>query len=253
METKIIGHTVQKKPIQAFFWSDSRTQNSSDRGLKKNVIASKQDISKLSGTSQTTTLSPTILMLGGVHGDETEGVTACLGVLNELFGKQNPYKFNFILIPCLNLDGLFAKTRQNANGVDLNRNLNTKDWSSEFTKFRYYPGKAPLSEPENQALMKILDEQNFAFIFTLHSWKPMLNTNGDCRLIEDVLHQETGYRIVPDIGYPTPGSLGALGAIDRGIPTLTYELEKGMEQEEIMKIHVPALMKALKACEQRFC
>lgn len=220
METKIIGHTVQKKPIQAYFWNNSSPVN--------------------------------ILLMGGVHGDETEGVTASLGVLNELFDK-NLFKFNLVLIPCLNLDGLFAKTRQNANGVDLNRNLKTKDWSPEFTKFRYYPGKEPLSEPENQALMKILDSQKFNMIFTLHSWKPMLNSNGDCSHIQEVLAEMTGYKIVPDIGYPTPGSLGALGWVDRGIPTLTYELEKGMDQEEIIKVHVPALMKALEACEERFC
>lgn len=81
----------------------------------------------------------------------------------------------------------------------------------------------------------------------------MLNTNGDCSQIQDILSEMTGYKIVPDIGYPTPGSLGALGAIDRGIPTLTYEFEKGMDQEDIIKIHVPALMQALKACETRFC
>ncbi len=220
METKIIGQSVQKKPILAHFWD------------KKSKI--------------------NILILGGVHGDETEGVAASLGVLQEIF-DQYPFSFNLTLIPCLNPDGLFAKTRQNANGVDLNRNLPTKDWAPGFTKFRYYPGKEPLSEPENQALMKILDAMDFKFIFTLHSWKPMLNTNGDCSQIQEILSEMTGYKIVPDIGYPTPGSLGALGAIDRKIPTLTYELEKGMEQEDIIKIHVPALMKALAACEKRFC
>ena len=60
METKIIGHTVQKKPIQAHFWSTNSPVN--------------------------------ILLMGGVHGDETEGVTASLGVLNELFNK-NLFKF----------------------------------------------------------------------------------------------------------------------------------------------------------------
>lgn len=220
METKIIGRTALEKPILAHFWNQKSKVN--------------------------------ILMLGGVHGDETEGVTGALGVLDKIFDNY-PFKFNFILIPCLNVDGLFAKTRQNANGVDLNRNLPTKDWSPEFTKFRYYPGKKPLSEPENQALIKILTDNKFNFIFTLHSWKPMLNTNGDCSQIVDVLHEMTGYKIVPDIGYPTPGSLGAYGSNDNNIPTLTYEFEKGMDQDEIIKTHVPALMKALQACEKRFC
>ncbi len=220
METKIIGQSVQKKPILAHIWNKKSKVN--------------------------------ILILGGVHGDETEGVAASLGVLQSIFDHY-PFSFNLTLIPCLNPDGLFAKTRQNANGVDLNRNLKTEDWSPEFTKFRYYPGKKPLSEPENLALMTILDSCEFQFIFTLHSWKPMLNTNGDCSQIQDVLTEMTGYKIVPDIGYPTPGSLGAFGATDRKIPTLTYEFEKGMDQEEIINVHVPALMKALAACEKRFC
>ncbi len=220
MKTLVVGHTVQKKPILAHTWDNKSSVN--------------------------------ILMLGGVHGDEIEGVTACMGILNELI-ESNPFTFNLTLVPCLNLDGLFANTRQNANGVDLNRNLSTRDWSAEITKIRYYPGKKPLSEPENQTLVRILDEKKYNFIFTLHSWKPMLNVNGDCSPMADVISEKVGYKIVPDIGYPTPGSLGAFGFNDRNIPTLTYELEKGMDQEEIITKHVPALILALKACESRFC
>lgn len=219
METTIVGHTVQKKPILAHTWNNNSEVN--------------------------------ILMLGGVHGDETEGVAACMGVLNELIDK-NKFKFNFTLIPCLNSDGLFAKTRQNANGVDLNRNLPTKDWSPEITKIKYYPGKEALSEPENKCLVQVIEQKKYSFIFSLHSWKPMLNINGDCSPIAEVISKKVGYKIVPDIGYPTPGSLGAYGFNDRNIPTLTYEFEKGMDQEEIISKHVPALIDALHACETRF-
>lgn len=219
MKVSIIGHSVQKKPILKYSWDQKSPVN--------------------------------ILMLGGVHGDEVEGVNACYGVLEKLM-TEYPFKFNFDLVPCLNMDGFFHQTRQNANGVDLNRNLPTKDWTSEFVKVRYYPGKTINSEPENQALTALLEQKKYSFIYTLHSWKPMLNVNGDCSLVQETLNTMTGYDIVPDIGYPTPGSLGAYGAIDNNIPTLTYEFEKGMEHLEIIEKHVPALIESLHSCEKKF-
>jgi len=49
---------------------------------------------------------------------------------------------------------------------------------------------------------------------------------------EPEVHRESrlataGYFIRPQIGYPTPGSLGSWLGIDRGIPILTLELPGG--------------------------
>lgn len=220
MNTKTIGYTVQKKPIFCWSW---KTQDSSSL--------------------------PYILILGGVHGDEVEGVTGAFGLYDE-FSKNYSLGLNLDIIPCLNWDGLFLRTRQNANGIDLNRNLPSQDWSATFEKVKYYPGKSPSSEPENQALMQLLKSHSYSFIMTLHSWHPLLNTNGDCHPIVTVLHEHTGYKIKPDIGYPTPGSLGSYG-LEHHIPVLTYEFEKGMDPSEIICKHIPAIKMALKAYEEQ--
>lgn len=193
---------------------------------------------------------PEVLILGGVHGDEVEGVVAAQGLLSH-FMTSFPYHLNLVLVPQFNIEGVVNKTRGNARGVDLNRNLATKDWSAEVKTPRYHPGPHAGSEPENQALMKHLDEKKPRWVLSLHSWHPVLNVNGDCRAEAEVLAKYTGYKIDDDIGYPTPGCLGTYAGLERPCPTLTYEIERGLPATEILKIHVPAILEALKETEKR--
>lgn len=194
--------------------------------------------------------NPRVLILGGVHGDEIEGV-ACARGLFDSFLNYFPYQMQLTLIPEFNPEGVLLKTRGNSNGVDLNRNLPTKDWSPEAKTPRYQPGPHPLSEKENQALFEELKNKP-NLILSLHSWEPVLNINGDCRPEAEVLSQHTGYKIEADIGYPTPGSLGTYTGLERQIPTLTYEIQRGQALSEILKIHVPAICDMLKTTEKRF-
>lgn len=191
---------------------------------------------------------PRVLVLGGVHGDEIEGVVAAHGLL-DAFDKSFPYKLRLTLVPAMNLDGVLRRQRGNARGVDLNRNLATKDWSPEIANPRYHPGSAPNSEPENQALAAFLDSERPRFALSLHSWHPMLNVNGDCLAQAEAIARLTGYRVDPSIGYPTPGCLGTYAGLERGVPTLTYEIERGLAPEPILRIHVPAILEALKTLE----
>lgn len=193
---------------------------------------------------------PSILILGGVHGDESEGVVAAEGLLDSLL-RSFPYRLNVTLWPRFNSDGVLLRTRGNGHGVDLNRNLPTKDWSPEVATPRYHPGPAAGSEPENQALMKLLKEAPPRFLLSLHSWHPVLNVNGDCLPEAESLARSTGYRIDTDIGYPTPGCLGTYAGLERNIPTLTYEIERGLSPGEVLRVHVPAILEMLKVCEGR--
>ena len=193
---------------------------------------------------------PKVLILGGVHGDEKEGVIAALGLLKS-FLQSFPYQLDLTLVPRFNQDGVLMNSRTNSRGVDLNRNLPTRDWSPEIKTLRYHPGPSAGSEPENQALASFIEKEKPRFILSLHSWHPVLNVNGDCLFEAQSLAADTGYKIDSEIGYPTPGCLGTYAGLERDCPTLTYEIERGLSPEPILKIHVPAILKCLKATENR--
>jgi murein peptide amidase A len=193
---------------------------------------------------------PKVLILGGVHGNEIEGVIAAMGLLKQ-FGAQFDYDLRLTLVPEFNPDGVLQQQRLNGNGVDLNRNLPSNDWNPKAFDAKYPPGPSANSEPENQALVKFLEKHKPRFILSLHSWKPMLNINGDCRAEAEVLKAHTGYEIVESIGYPTPGCLGTYAGLERNMPTLTYEIERGLAAEKILSVHVPAILECLKKSEER--
>ena len=59
-----------------------------------------------------------VYLSAGIHGDEPAGPHALLELLQE---KALPHKHDYIICPLLNPAGLAAKTRENARGIDLNR------------------------------------------------------------------------------------------------------------------------------------
>lgn len=194
---------------------------------------------------------PQVLIVGGVHGDEVEGVVAAKGLLGH-FMTAFTYKLNLTLVPEFNLDGILLKQRKNARQVDLNRNLPTNDWTATVAEEKYHPGPHSNSEPENQALVQWIEANKPRLVISLHSWKPLLNVNGACLPEAEVIRRHTNYDIQESIGYPTPGCLGTYCGLERDMPTLTYELERGMALEPILRVHVPAILEALKVTEERF-
>ncbi|MFK0571395.1 succinylglutamate desuccinylase/aspartoacylase family protein [Endozoicomonas sp.] len=175
-------------------------------------------------------------LIAGTHGDEPEGVY----VLNQLLMwiNRSDIHLPMIIIPKLNPDGIIAGTRVNANGVDLNRNLPASNWEKQSRDDKYSPGAHPASEPENQFLLSLLQQYPPGFILSFHSWKPMLNSNGDCEEILQFLHQRNGYPMVRDEieGHPTPGSLGSYASEKLQIPVLTFECPTLDQQPDIQKI-----------------
>ena len=92
--------------------------------------------------------APVTLVVGVIHGTEPAG----LAVVRRLRRVALPPGVHLWLVPTVNPDGLAARRRQNAHGVDLNRNWpvawmhNGRPWDG------YYSGPRPLSEPENRAM-----------------------------------------------------------------------------------------------------
>jgi murein peptide amidase A len=92
--------------------------------------------------------APATLVVGVIHGNETAG----LAVIRRLRTMPLPAGVHLWLVPELNPDGVAAGTRQNAHGVDLNRNWPV-DWKHNGVPWDgYYSGPRPMSEPENRAM-----------------------------------------------------------------------------------------------------
>ena len=164
-----------------------------------------------------------VYLMAGVHGDEVEGIFA-LERLFEWLKSQGGFSWPLVVVPVLNVDGYKALTRVNANGVDLNRNLASGNWQEVERSEKYRPGPRPMSEPENVFLDSLFQAHLPGFILTLHSWKPLLNYNGDCKDVAEFLETYNDYPVCPDTeGHPTPGSLGEYAPSRYGCPVLTYE------------------------------
>ncbi|NJM09618.1 MAG: murein peptide amidase A [Bdellovibrionaceae bacterium] len=163
-----------------------------------------------------------LLLMGGVHGDEPLGVHLAQQTLE--FLKCTEAKCPWILIPCLNMDGYKNNTRVNGRGVDLNRNYPSKSWSPSFEQRRYFPGKEPGSEAEVKGVVSLLHEYEPRVAIHCHSWKPMVVCAGEPgRRDAERLSRSSGYEVVPEIGYPTPGSLSQFGWWDHNIPVICIE------------------------------
>jgi protein MpaA len=176
-----------------------------------------------------------LYLMAGVHGDEVEGVYVLKELFNWLKNEHSLKDMPIVVIPILNVDGYRAQTRVNAHLVDLNRNLPTKDWSPTMTQPKYNPGSKALSEPENQFLVKLLDKYRPGMIISFHTWKPILNHNGNCQDVAEYLQKFNNYEMSSDIGYPTPGSLGTFGVEKYESPVLTFECPELRTHRETLK------------------
>ncbi len=169
-----------------------------------------------------------ILLMGGIHGDEPLGVHLAQKTLEFLAGDakkaQPEVKVPWALIPVLNVDGFRAGTRVNGRGVDLNRNYPSKSWTPGFEQERYNPGPAPGSESEIKAVVDFIQTYRPRLVIHCHSWKPMVVAAGESgRADAERLSRSSGYQVVPEIGYPTPGSLSQYGWVDNQIPVICIE------------------------------
>lgn len=173
------------------------------------------------------------LWIGGVHGDEPEGVELAQQLLAWLQKNNDQVQSSWSLIPCLNVDGYRKNQRTNERGVDLNRNFPTPDWSPEFQKPRYYPGPSAGSEIETQALVQWIEKFQPTCIVHFHSWQPcVVYTGATGKHYAEILGDQK-YIAREDIGYPTPGSLGQYGWFVHEIPVICIEEQEHEPLENV--------------------
>jgi N-acetylmuramoyl-L-alanine amidase len=93
-----------------------------------------------------------VLVVGSIHGNETAGHA----VVERLRRMRPPPGVELWLVDSVNPDGVRRGTRQNAHGVDLNRNFGRR-WRGGGRPFDiFYPGRRAFSEPESQAVRRLV-------------------------------------------------------------------------------------------------
>lgn len=154
------------------------------------------------------------IVMAGTHGDEVAAVVTLSCALRALESRQLRHH----VILAVNPDGCQLGTRANAQGVDLNRNFATSNWKADGTVYRWNSaaderdvylstGDHPGSEPETEALCRLIRELQPAWLVSIH--EPLA-------CVDDPLQSPLGHwlaermelPLVTDLGYKTPGSFG---------------------------------------------
>jgi len=166
-----------------------------------------------------------ILVKSLIHGDELASGTVAASWMARLqsLSPRNTWR----VIPISNPDGWEQKTRQNANGVDLNRNFPSKDWEELALKWwktkkrkdpRRYPGPSAASESETKCYIAHIEEFDPDFIISIHTPLGLLDFDGP-------KIPAPKFKPLPWQSLGTyPGSLGRYMWKDKNVPVLTIEL-----------------------------
>lgn len=191
------------------------------------------------------------LLIAGIHGEEPETLLLARRLLERIDGTDT----NWAILPCANPDGVLHGVRQNAAGVDLNRNFPSASWQPDHS-FTYppgapvrkrqhrtnrsSPGDAPGSEPETQALIALIEQLEPGLILDLHSPLALIApTPAADPLIVQRLAVAADLPVLPNIGSRTPGALRDWCS-DHGVAAITYELEHA-PLPALCERHLPGL------------
>lgn len=129
-----------------------------------------------------------VLVVGCIHGNECAG----LAITSALRRVPVPRGVQLWLVPEINPDGTAADTRQNAHGVDLNRNFPYR-WQL-ISDPTYYSGPYPTSEPETRAAMRLVRRIRPAVTIWYHQHMDLVAMAGGDRGVARRYAQIAGLR-----------------------------------------------------------
>jgi murein peptide amidase A len=164
---------------------------------------------------------PPAVLFGAIHGDEAVTQLMLERLADELV--ERPPGRDTWIVPCVNVDGVLAGTRNNANDVDLNRNFASASWGTS-RRPGYNPGGAAEDQPETQALVALIDRVGAQRLIAVHATYRMINWDGCAESLARELGDRCGYPVVRDMGYPTPGSFGEKYGVDQNREVITVEV-----------------------------
>ena len=161
-----------------------------------------------------------IIVVGGIHGNEIGSIKVTRHLTNWVSENRKQYPgLTFYIIPCLNPDG-YAKAlkhpdywkggligRFNNNNVDLNRNLKTSSFQTQsiWSRGKNYSetisvdcGSKPLSEPETEALVNFIKQEQISIYIGLHNSAADVMGSNDLlgEKLAKIFSQNTGYKLI---------------------------------------------------------
>ena len=199
------------------------------------------------------------LLIAGQHGEEAETGLLARRLLERIPGDET----GWAVIQAANPDGLLNGTRQNAAGVDLNRNFPCASWSPEssFTfppgidpvlrelpnrTSRSSPGAEPASEPETRALMALVQELRPKIVLDLHApIELILVREGVPREPVELLAAAAALPVVTELEVDSPGAFDEW-LLEQGIPAIVYEVEHAGLPQLCLR-HLPGLEALLRS------
>jgi protein MpaA len=198
------------------------------------------------------------LLTAAQHGEEAD--TALL--VRRLLERVAAARTRWAVIPVLNPDGLLAGTRQNAAGVDLNRNFPASTWEPGET-VTYPPGIDPElrvvanrtnrsstgshagSEPETQALTALVERLEPPLVVDLHSPLELIfHRGGVPSEVTEALARSAGVPVQDEFEGHCPGAFDDW-LVERGTPVVVYEIEHA-GLPALCKRHLPGLERLLR-------
>lgn len=129
-----------------------------------------------------------ILVVGCIHGNECAGLT----ILSALVRTSVRPGVQLWLVRELNPDGTAANTRQNADGVDLNRNFPFR-WQA-ISEPTYDAGPHATSEPETRAAIGLIRRIKPAVTIWYHQHEDLVDLTGEDRGVARRYSQLAGLR-----------------------------------------------------------
>src|SRR3954470_6732905 len=161
-----------------------------------------------------------VLVVGSIHGNEPAG----RAVIHRLRREQPPRDVALWLLVDLNPDGSARGTRQNAHGVDLNRNF---PWHwTPLAVGTYYSGSFPLSEPESKAVASFAKRIHPNVSIWYHQHLGLVTDDAGDPALERLYAQRSG---MPRrrIGPYTGTAIGWLNHRFNGTTSFVVELGRG--------------------------
>src|SRR5438270_1492084 len=164
-----------------------------------------------------------VLVVGCIHGDEPQGIH----IAQRLAATKPSTSADLWIVPTLNPDGVAAHTRQNAHGVDLNRNFPWRWRRLGSRGSRYYSGLRALSEPESRLAVQLIRRLRPRLSIWFHQPYGLVDESGGDANVERRFANLVG---LPLVRLPRfPGSVASWeNTVLPGTTSFVVELHAGM-------------------------